>query len=130
MSVKPNEDDDIFLSPDDDPPNRHARTSRARKVVPLRPLPGAFVRVPIQWLSKPGRKHIAPTKTRLFLYVLYRSLWGQRGVEVTDQVAAKVGVEPRQKRRIILQLQREGWVRIERDTPLSSPFVWPIVLAA
>jgi hypothetical protein len=66
----------------------------------------------------------------LFFYLLYRSHWGQKGVAVTDTVAAEVGVEPRQKRRLLLQLEREGWARLERETPLSAPVAWPIVLSA
>jgi hypothetical protein len=69
-------------------------------------------------------------KERLFLYVLYRSHWGQRGVVVTDKVAAEVEVEPRHKRKLLAQLEREGWIRIERRTGHGASIVWPIVIAA
>jgi hypothetical protein len=119
----------VFLDPEDERPNRAKKRSR-RRVTSLRPLPGPFVRVPLQWLTKPVKKHIAPSRTRLFFYLLYRSHWGQRGVVVTDQVAAEVGVEASRKRRILTQLAHDGWIRVERRTTNSAPVVWPIVVAA
>jgi hypothetical protein len=128
VPANPNDFEGEFLGPDDEPPNRPQSKNRKR-AERLRPLPGAYVRVPIQWLCKPVREHVFPPEARLFLYVLYRSHWGQREVLVTDKVAAEVGVEPRQKRRHLLQLQREGWIRIERRTPHGAPVVCPIVIA-
>ncbi len=120
--------EDVFLGPDDEPPNRPRRKGR-RPVGRLLPLPGAYVRVPMQWLCKPCRKHILPPEARLFFYVLYRSHWGQRDVVVTDQVAAEVGIASRTKRKLLAQLERAGWVRIERHARHGAPVVWPIVIA-
>ena len=126
MPAKPNDYEGIFLGPDDEPPNRPRRKDRVER---LRPLPGAYVRVPIQWLCKPCQKHLFQPKERLFLYVLYRSHWGQRGVVVTDKVAAEVEVVPRHKRKLLVQLEREGWIRIDRRTRHGATIVWPIVIA-
>jgi hypothetical protein len=119
----------IVLGPDDEPPKRVRKTTR-RQVNRLQPLPGPYVRVPIQWLCKPGREHIAPPEMRLFLYVLYRSHWGQRGVVLTNAAASEVGVEPRTKQKALGRLKRKGWVRTERHSSHKAPLVWPIVLTA
>jgi hypothetical protein len=128
MLVNLTDHEDVFLGPDDEPPNRPQRRSR-RPAERLLPLPGAYVRVPVQWLRKPVRHHVFGPRERLFLYVLYRSRWGQRGVAVTDKVAAEVGVASRYKRQVMVQLERAGWIRVERHTRHGAAVVWPIVIA-
>lgn len=121
--------EDVFLGPDDEPPNRLKRKGRG-PVERLRPLPGAYVRVPIQWLCKPYRKRGFPPETRLLLYVLYRSHWGQRSVVVTDQVAAEVGIASRYKRQLLVQLERVGWIDRQASHRHGAPVVWwPIVVS-
>jgi hypothetical protein len=127
VPVKPN-DKDVFLGPDDEPPNRSRKTAK-RSVTRLRPLPGAFVRVPIQWLCKPGRRHALRARERVFLYLLFRSHWGQRSVTLTAAVAAEIGVTERTRRRALDQLERSGWVRVERQ-PGCALVARPIVLSA
>jgi DNA-binding MarR family transcriptional regulator len=96
----------------------------------LRPLPGPHVRVPLQWLTKPGREHAFEPEQRLLLYVLYRSYWGQRGVKLTNAVAGEIGMSRTTKTRVLGRLERKGWIRIERSAPHEAPIVWPIVLSA
>jgi hypothetical protein len=119
---------DIILGPDDEPPNR-ARKRRQGRVERLRSLPGPYVRVPIQWLCKPCRDHVFRPKERLFLYVLYRSHWGQRGVALTDAVIAEIGISRWNAYKILERLERKGWLRVERQ-PGRSRVMWPAVLAA
>lgn len=88
------------------------------------------MRFPMQWLLKPVKKHVLGTEARLFLLVLYRSHWGQRGVKLTDAVAAEVGVASSTKRVAVSQLERKGWIRVERHPGFEAPVVWPIVVAA
>ena len=128
MPASPIDYDDMFLGPDDEPPNRSRRNSQ-KPVERLLPLPGHFARVPIQWLCKPHRKGGFPAQTRLLLFVLYRSRWGQRGVVVTDKMAAEVGIVPRTKRKLLAQLERAGWFRIERHIRHGAPVVWPSVIS-
>jgi len=119
--------DDIFLGPDDDaPPKRGEKSPSTSR---LRPLPGAYVRVPIQWLTRPCREHVFRAEERLFLYVLYRSHWGQHGVKLTNAVAAEIGLSKWTKLRALQKLEQRGWLRAERQTAHSAPTVWPIVLA-
>jgi hypothetical protein len=102
--------DDILLGPDDELPSERCWKERKapKRVEPLQRLPGAFVRVPIQWLCQPVRKRVVPPQWRLFLYVLYRSHWGQRGVVVTDKVAAEVNIGT------AAQTQASGAIRARR----------------
>jgi len=62
----------------------------------------------------------------LFLYLLYRSYWGQRGVVVTNATAAELGISARRKQQIIVQLESTGWVRVQREGRRAL-VVWPIV---
>jgi DNA-binding MarR family transcriptional regulator len=96
----------------------------------LQPLPEAYVRVPLQWLTDPSKGHVFEPEARLFLLVLYRSHWGQKGVQLTDAVAAEVGVAGSTKRQALNRLERKGWVRVERHERLEAPVVWPIIVTA
>jgi len=58
--------------------------------------------------------------------VLYRSHWGQRGVALTNAVAAEIEVPERTKRDLLDRLERKGWVRVERHSG-RAPVVWPLV---
>jgi hypothetical protein len=120
--------EDVFLSPDDEPPNRKPKRGR-RRVARLQPLPGIFVRVPLQWLCNPCREHIFKPEGRLFLYLLHHSRWGQRGVMLTSAAAAEIGLSRYAMYRAIEQLERKGWVRVIRR-PGCALEVWPIVPAA
>jgi hypothetical protein len=119
--------DDIILGPEDEPPNRRKTSRRPRQR--LLPLPGPFVRVPIQWLCKPGREHVIRARERLFFYLLYRSRWGQRGVGVTDATIAEIGAPRTTVYDALNLMERKGWIRVERG-PGRALVVWPIVLSA
>lgn len=97
---------------------------RARKPERLKRLPVAFGRVPIAWLSEPSP---FDAKSRLLIYLLYRSRWGQRGIKLTSAVVAELGITSRTKQRCLSRLEQEGRVRIER-TGRDAPTAWPIVL--
>jgi len=120
-----------ILGPDDDvPPNRQARQggqTRLSKAQRLSPLPNHFVRVPIEWLSRPRFRSVFPPSTALFLYMLYCSHWGQRGVEITSALAGSFGLTRWTKNRCILRWERDGLVRVERRGR-KTPLVWPIVI--
>jgi hypothetical protein len=120
-------DEDIFLGPDDEPPNRPRRAGR-RRVERLRPLPGPYVRVPVQWLVKPHFVSSFNAEGRLHLYLLYRSHWGQREVRVTEVLAAEIGLLRRTCQDALAQLERKGWVRVERHKG-RAPVVLPVVLS-
>lgn len=105
-----------------------AKARRRGRAKRLQSLPDMFVRVPLQWLVKPCRPHLFEPKTRLFLYVLYKSHWGPRGVRLTDAFALEIGMPGRTKREAITRLERDGWVRVER-TDFLAPVVWPIAIA-
>jgi hypothetical protein len=118
----------IFLGPDDEPPNRARKKARTR-VGRLPPLPGPHVRVLTQWLSHPRREHVFQAEQRLFLYVLYRSHWGQLGVTLTRAAIAEIGAPRRTLYDAICRLERKGWIRVERR-PGRVLVVWPEGLAA
>jgi hypothetical protein len=108
------------------------RQARARGETPararqLQPLSDPYVRVPLQWLVSPCRDHVFAPEARLFLLLLYRSHWGQRGVKLTDAVAAEVGIPGKTKRDALRRLERKGWVRVERQERLEAPVVWPLL---
>jgi hypothetical protein len=125
MPVRPN-DDGVFLGPDDEAPNR-VRTGR-RRVERLRPLPGAYVRVPIQWLHQPVGEPVFRSRERLFLYVLYRSHWGQRGVALTATMLAEIGISGWNAYKLVAQLKRTGRLRVDRG-PGRALVVRPVVLS-
>jgi hypothetical protein len=130
--------EDIILGPDDEPPSRarkkdqrrRKRPGRPRSVKPLGELSGLFVRVPVQWLADPGPLSQASwPEVRLFLYALFRSQWGQRGVKVTNEFAAEVGIPGSTKRWALARLERKGLIRIERHARRETPIIWPIIPA-
>jgi hypothetical protein len=134
MLPDPNYADDLeneILGPGDDVlPNRQARQggeTRPSKAQRLGRLPNPFVRVPIKWLTRPRYRSVFPPSTALFLYVLYRSHWGQRGVEITSAVAAQFGMTRRTKNKCILRWERGELVRVERRGRKAAR-VWPIVI--
>jgi hypothetical protein len=110
--------------PVEEPPRKRRRADR------LRPLPGPYVRVPIQWLTNPCRPHLSGAEWRVFLYVVYRSHWGQRGVALTATIAAELGLLTRYARyQTAASLERKGWLRVERHGQ-QLLILWPIVIAA
>ena len=129
MPGKQNDHEELFIGPDDEAPNRPPPKGRKR-VGRLPALPGPHVRVPIQWITKPDRRgYVCPPETRLFLYLLYRSYWGQQGVALTSAVAAEIGLSRWGGYRALDRLERSGWVRVERH-PGRALVVWPITLSA
>jgi hypothetical protein len=99
------------------------------KLLRLKRSPSLFVRVPIQWLTKPDLPYPFRPSERLFLYLLFKSRWGAHGVKLTNDVASEVGVSPRVKQKCIKRWERQGWVRIEREGGQRSPVVWPLVMS-
>jgi hypothetical protein len=105
-------------------------SARGRKrAEQLKRLPGLFVRMPVSWLTKPPRAHVFGPDERLFLYLLFRSHWGQRGAKLTSAFAAEVGVPRRFKNRCVKRWEADGGVRVEREGR-GSPTLWPIVIAS
>jgi hypothetical protein len=110
---------------DDEPeasPEERTRPTRLRRH------PSLFVRVPISWLTKPPREQPFQPRDRLFLYLLFRSHWGQRPVVVTGAFAAEVGISRQSKTQILYGLERTGWIRIERRGR-QAPIVRVMVLS-
>ena len=109
-------------------PKRRPGRPPGSRAVRLPHLPGPFIRIPLSWL-KPSSPRPAPfTATqRLYLLLLYRSYWGQRGVRLTSEVGLEIGMLPRTRRWALSRLERDGLVRVERGGH-SAPVVWPIVL--
>jgi hypothetical protein len=123
--------DDIFLGPDDQASPNRARKKSCQRIGRLQALPGPYVRVPMQWILKPHRESPFATRAEaeLFLLVLYRSHWGQRGVKLTDAVAAEVRVSGTTRKQVLRRLEHKGWIRVERHPRQEAPVVWPIVIA-
>ena len=124
------------LDPDEDEDAAEQKQSTGRKRVSRLPnLPGHFVRIPIAWLRsrRPAtrgrpRRSLFDSPTRLFLFVLYKSHWGQKGVPLTSALAAEIGMSRRTKNRSLEVLERTGRVRVERKGRAAA-IVWPIVLS-
>jgi hypothetical protein len=79
--------------------------------------------VPILW--RPVFEPVA----RLFLYVLYRSHWGQRGVALTSAFIAEIGLSRWAASRALARLERKKVVRVDRR-PGQAVVAWPKVLSA
>jgi hypothetical protein len=110
--------------PEKEPPPKRARRRAAR----LQPLPGAWTRVPIQWLTTQSRgAYPISAQGRLWLYLLWKSHWGQKGIKFTDKVGAELGIPGRTRRGCIRRLERAGWVRVEQESRLGTMTVWPLV---
>ena len=90
--------------------------------------PNYFVRVPVSWLLQQHRPHPFDPQSRLFLLLLFRSHWGQRDVKVTNALAAELGMSARRKSRCLRQLEKDGWIRVDR-AGRRAPMVRPIVIA-
>jgi hypothetical protein len=132
----PFDPNDVFLDPDDEdqiPPNRANRAPERLENqggrLQLPRLPGLYARVPLQWLTNPCREDVFEPEARLFLYLLLRSRWGQRGVHLTNAVATEIRISALVKRRALGRLERKGWVRVERHPGHGAPTVWPIVIS-
>jgi hypothetical protein len=112
----------------DDEGGEPRQPSDRKRVKRLPHLPGPFVRIPIAWLNPSSVRPAPFTATqRLYLLLLYRSHWGQRGVKLTSAVAAEIGMPPRSRQWSLSRLERDGLVRVERSGR-SAPIVWPIVV--
>jgi hypothetical protein len=123
--------DDLFLPDDYQAPAASAEdTKRRQRVARLRSLPDPYVRVPLLWFTRPGKGHVFEPEARLFLLVVYRSHWGQRGVKLTDAVAAEAGVPGSTKRHALKRLKSKGWVRVEPQGRFEAPIVWPMIPVA
>jgi hypothetical protein len=121
-------DRDLFIGPDDEPPNRPQQKGRRKRIERLQPLPGAFVRVPLSWICAPRKgEYPFPPEWRLYLLVLYRSHWGQRGVPITTAFRADIAVSRDTTYGCLKRLAAKGLLRIERR-PGHALVAWPIVL--
>ena len=119
---------EAILDPeDDDKPELSPDRRRSRHAKRLQLLPGPYARVPLQWLLKPHRGQWFRPRERLLVYLLYRSHWGQRGVRMTDVVAAELGMSDRQKRRCVRELEELGAVRVEQGGRSHVMVVTPLV---
>jgi hypothetical protein len=99
--------------------------ARPKKPVRLKRLPSLFVRVPMTWLTTSAR----PCAERLFLYLVFKSHWGQRSVKLTSAMVAEIGVSDRLRQRCIHRWEVEGWVRVERSGSRAAPSIRPLVIA-
>jgi len=117
-----------ILNPEDESEPEQKRPAGRKRVGRLPSLNGPFIRIPISWLN-PSSPRAAPfTATqRLYLLLLYRSYWGQRGVKLTSAVGAEIGMPARTRQWCLVRLERDGLVRIERSGR-GAPVAWPIVL--
>jgi hypothetical protein len=70
-----------------------------------------FVRVPRVWVTDP---RLFGPRERLLLLLLFRSLWGQRPVELTTAVTSEIGLSRSAKHRYVRQLEKTGRIRVER----------------
>jgi hypothetical protein len=121
MSDKP--DESIFADPEDELPNQ-----KAKQRGHLSALPGPYVRVPLQWICKQRRgNYLFGAEVRLFLYALYCSYWGQRGVPLTQAFRDEINVSRDGAYKIVERLESQGWLRVER-CPGHAMVVWPVVI--
>jgi hypothetical protein len=115
---------DCVLDPEPvEPAEAAPAAGKPRRAQRLRPLPGPFNRVPLQWHRQPHKPCPFDYKGRLFLELLYRSHYGQKEVRATNELAAEIGVPERAKRRCLAQLARDGWVRVVRREEPSHTIV-------
>jgi len=111
----------LDLEPTEPAASAPAARGKPRRAQRLQPLPGPYVRVPLQWLLKPHKPF--PRDTRLLLYLLYKSHWGQKEVRVTNELAAELGMSKWAKNRNIAQLARDDWLRIVRREEPSHTII-------
>jgi hypothetical protein len=105
-----------------------AARGKSRRVQRLQPLPGPYVRAPIQWMQRPDKPRPASPEDRLFFYLLYKSHWGQKEVRVTNELAAEIGVPASTKRWALGRLVKDGVVRVvRREEPSHVLVVIPLV---
>jgi hypothetical protein len=101
-----------------------------RRAQRLQPLPGPYVRVPLQWILKPHKPWPSRQGCRLLLLLLYKSHWGQKPVRVTNALAAETGIPERTKEHCIHQLAKAGWLRIDQREEPSHTMVVTVLVHA
>lgn len=115
---------DAFLGPEE------ADTPTIRRKAPPALLPGHFVRVPVEWFINPRKPSPFGEAGRLWLWILYRSHWGKYGLRLTDAATEEIGLKGTSRRRVLAQLERNGWLRLERRSPNAAPIAWPRILVS
>jgi hypothetical protein len=93
------------------------KAKRTRQAERLKPLPGTFSRVPIQWLVKPHKPSPFDAKGKVFLALLWASHWGQKDVRLSDPTIAALDMPERTKQWCVARLCRDGWVRVSHKGP-------------
>jgi hypothetical protein len=73
----------------------------------------AFARVLLAWLTDP-RFPESVVAVRLLIGLLYRTHEGAKPVRLTTALAGEFGVSPGSKWRAVRELERGGWISVER----------------
>jgi hypothetical protein len=74
----------------------------------------AYARSWLPWLTNRQFDAAYPPITRLWLYLLIRSKEGRHRLSLTNAMAAEIGIDRYQKYRLLRQLERAGFVAVDR----------------
>jgi hypothetical protein len=82
-----------------------------------------WVPVLVKDLFNPEEREYYPPKTRLWLYLKFKSREGQRPVRLANAVVAEMGLCRQQKQTCLRHLEERGKIAVERDgrrTPIIT----------
>jgi hypothetical protein len=100
-------DDDLHAgegpAPNARPSPKHKRLSRIEV---------DFAMVPLPWLRDHTWYHVFPARTRLYLYLQYKSRRGTKVVRLTNDMAKEIGLAKQNKMRDLRLLEAEGFVTV------------------
>jgi DNA-binding MarR family transcriptional regulator len=75
---------------------------------------GQFARVPLSWLTNRQWDVLFTSAARLYLYLLAKSFGGNKPVRVTGEMVDALGLDRRNKSRLLRRLERAGLVAVEQ----------------
>src|SRR4051794_37984763 len=123
-----NEDlDKIILgNEDNEPPNEASIKKRKGNKISISQEP--YVKVPVSWFVDGPRPILFNKRQRLFLWLLYKSHFGERPVDLTSAATRGLEITRQYRLQLIEEMEADGWVEVERDG-LCALKVRPLVEA-
>ena len=96
-------DDDLYAGEEPAPKAKPPRLPRSKK---------EFAMVPLRWLTNRRMDDVFPARTRLYLYLQYRSRRGMQEVKLTNKEVGKLGLTKQNKMRDLRWLEARGLLTV------------------
>jgi hypothetical protein len=96
-------DDDLYAGEEPAPKAKPPRLPRSKK---------EFAMVPLRWLTNRRMDDVFPARTRLYLYLQYRSRRGMQEVKLTNKEVGKLGLTKQNKMRDLRWLETRSLLTV------------------